>query len=135
MLPPPTTTTSRPCNFTKMGKRLMSSNARLTLHTMGYRAEGQIAFDWPYRASREKGAKLLIGMAIEKLAKILVAFALGVKLFEPPLDGVGHGARRAAVANRSRDGSKLADAATYAEVVGVDHAVVLLDFFAFNADV
>ena len=30
---------------------------------------------------------------------------------------------------------ELADAAAHAEIVGVDHSAVLLDFFAFDADV
>ena len=41
----------------------------------------------------------------------------------------------AAIANGARDGSELADASADAEVIGVDHFAVLLDLFAFEADV
>ena len=51
------------------------------------------------------------------------------------LDCVGHIGGGAAVAYRTGDGGEFAYAATDAEIVGVDHFAVDLDFLTFEADV
>src|ERR1700692_5152584 len=45
MLPPPTTTTSRPFSFTNMGKRLIVFLSALTFHAVRYGAQRDIALD------------------------------------------------------------------------------------------
>src|ERR1700688_5183464 len=74
-------------------------------------------------------------MAAKKLAQVFVSFAACVETFEQPFNRVGHGVRGAAIAYWARDARELADAAADAEVIGVDHFAVLLDFLALDADV
>src|SRR5713226_504376 len=74
-------------------------------------------------------------MAREKIAQLFAGFAALLESAQEPLDGVGHFRRRAAIANGTRDGSNLADAAANAEVIRVDELALGLDFLAFNADV
>src|SRR6266436_4894346 len=61
--------------------------------------------------------------------------AMRVEVGEQARDGVGDFVGGATIAYGAGDGGELAYAAAYAEVVGVDHFAVLLDFFAFDADV
>ena len=65
----------------------------------------------------------------------LVVMATGVKVSEQAGDGVGDFGGGTAVAYGTGDGSELAHAAAYAEIVGVDHFAFVLNFFAFDADV
>src|ERR1700730_5947579 len=115
MLPPPTTTTRRPCNFTNMGKRLMIFVLPLPFHAVGHGTERDIALDSSDEGAGQQRGQCLVGMAAEKLAQIFVSFALRVETFEQSFDCVGHSVRCAAVANGARDGSKLADTTANAE--------------------
>ena len=65
----------------------------------------------------------------------LAVMAVGVEMRQESLDGVGDFTGGAAVAYGAGDGGELAYAAAHAEIVGVYHLAVLLDFFAFDADV
>lgn len=58
-----------------------------------------------------------------------------MKIGQEARDGVGNFAGGAAIAYGAGDGGELANAAAYAEIVGVDHLAVLLDFFSFEADI
>src|SRR5882757_6996785 len=51
------------------------------------------------------------------------------------LDGVGDFGGGTAVADGTGYGGELADAAAYAEIIGVDHFAFVLDFLAFDADI
>src|SRR5262249_42126229 len=64
-----------------------------------------------------------------------VALSIVGELIHQALDGIGNVGGGATIANRSRDRGKFANASADAEVIGVDHLAVLLDFLAFEADV
>src|SRR5271170_8221527 len=74
-------------------------------------------------------------MPRKKLAKVFVLRTFALIRREQALDGVRNVGCGAAVANGSRNGGELPEAAAYAEVVGIDHLAVDSDFLAFNADV
>src|SRR6266404_3398121 len=74
-------------------------------------------------------------MPREKATQIFAGRALFVEFAQQSLDGVRHIRSCATVSNRSRNRRKLAHTPTYAEVVGIHHAPILLDLLAFNADV
>src|SRR5260221_3766964 len=61
--------------------------------------------------------------------------AIVVEMRQEALDGVGDFGGGAAVTDGTGYGGELADAATYAEIVGIDHFAFVLDFFSFDADV
>src|ERR1700726_3910659 len=107
----------------------------LPFHAVRHRAQRHIALDGADEGAGQQRAQFVVSMATKKLAQVFVFFALGVEAFEQPFNGVGHGVRRAPVANWTRDGRELAHATADAEVVGVDHFAVLLNFLAFDADV
>src|SRR5712675_646359 len=74
-------------------------------------------------------------MPREKATQIFAGRALLVEFAQQSLDGVRHIRRCAAISNRPRNGCELTNAAANAKVVGIDHASILLDLLAFNADV
>jgi len=74
-------------------------------------------------------------VASQEFLQWLGVMAMGVEIREESRDGVRDFACGATEAYGAGDGGELAYAAAYAEIVGVDHLAVLLDFFAFEADV
>ena len=68
-------------------------------------------------------------------AQILFGLALGEVVAQQALDGFRHQRRGAAIADRARDGSVLADRSAEAEVEGVGELALVLDLLAFDADV
>src|SRR5712672_319284 len=74
-------------------------------------------------------------MPREKATEIFAGRALFVEFAQQSLDGVRHIRGRATISNRPRNGRELTNAAADAEVVGIDHASILLDLLAFNTDV
>src|SRR5215472_13374375 len=129
--PPPTTTTSLPSCFTNMGKRVLVSG----LNGVRNAARWQIAFDGGGCVTRQDGADFVVRTAGEELAKILSVVAANIERAEQALDGVRHFRSGAAIANRPRDGSKLAEATADTKVVGVDHLAIDLDLLPFDPDV
>lgn len=105
------------------------------LHGMRSGGEGEVAFGEFGGAAGEDGAECVGGMAGEEFLERLARLALGVEEIEQARDGVGDFAGGAAIADRTGDGGDLADTATDAEIVGIDHLAVGLDFFALDADV
>ena len=73
--------------------------------------------------------------ARQEMLQWFTGVASGVKLLEEAGDGVGHFARSAAIADGASDGGDMADATAYAEIIGVYHVAVVLDLFAFDADI
>ena len=94
-----------------------------------------VAFDGWRVAAGENRTEVFVGMARKELAEIFFRSAIFVELLEKTLDRVGHIGGGAAVAYRPGDSSKFAYASADAEIVGVDHFAVDLDFFALEADV
>ncbi len=85
--------------------------------------------------SGELGAEGFVVVACEVGAEVfawVAGFEVGV---EEALDGVGAVFGGGAEADLAGDAGVLADGSSEAEVEGVDHFSVLLDFFAFEADV
>ena len=78
---------------------------------MRHGAEREIALDGADKFAREQRSQLVIAVAIEKLAQILVAFAQGVESFEQAFDGIGNRGGGATETDRARDGSELSHAA------------------------
>src|SRR6266478_8119010 len=74
-------------------------------------------------------------MPREKATQIFAGRALFVEFAQQALDGVRHIRSCATISNRPRNGRELTNASANAEVVGIDHASILLDLLAFNADV
>src|SRR5580704_3550527 len=74
-------------------------------------------------------------MARKELAEIFFRSAIFVELLEETLDRVGDIGGGAAVAYRPGDRGEFAYASADAEIVGIDHFAVELDFFALEADV
>src|SRR5271156_1009006 len=108
---------------------------RSSVHSVGRRPGSSFAGNCFDFLSGEKSAQLLVGVASEEFAEIFVAppkFRIRV---QQPLDGCRNVARQAAVADGTRDRSKLTDGAADAEIVGVHHFTVYALLFAFNADV
>ena len=73
--------------------------------------------------------------ASQEVLQGLACVTIFVEMVEKARDGVGNFRGGATVADGTSDGSDLADAAANAEIIGVDHLPVVLDFFAFDADV
>lgn len=78
---------------------------------------------------------MIRGGAGQEFLQGLGGAAIGVEIREKADDGGGDFVGYAAVADGTRDGGDLADAATDAEVVGVDHFAVNFHFLALDADV
>ena len=80
-------------------------------------------------------AQFVVRIPAEPRAKILLRLAIGQILPQQPLDGIGNQRRRAAIADRTRNCRMLAHRSAQAEVEGVGKLALVLDFFAFDADV
>ncbi len=74
-------------------------------------------------------------MASEEVLERFAGVAIGLEGVEEAGDGVGNFIGEATVADGASDGSDVADAATDAEIVGVEEFAIDLDFFAFDANV
>ena len=68
---------------------------------------------------------------LERFARVTV----NMEVIQEASDGLWDVRRNAAVADRACDGGYLAHAAANAEIVGIDHLAVVLDFFPFDTDV
>src|SRR5262249_55695172 len=86
-----------------------------------------------HRLSGKDSAQGVGGMTPEKILERLAGVPMRMEIGEQPRDGVRDFVGGAAIADGTRDGGKLADAATNAEVVGVHHLAVDLDFLTFDA--
>ena len=113
----------------------MRERGSSVLHGMGSSGKGEVAFCDFGGAAREGGAECVGGMAREEFLEGLVPFAVDVEEIQEARDGVGDFVGGATIADGPGDGGDLADAAAYAEVIGIDHFAVELDFFTFDADV
>jgi len=96
---------------------------------------GEVADGDQSRATRQDGAKDIIGVAGEEMLERFAGVAIGLERVEKPRDGVGNFIGAAPETNGTRDGSDVADAAADAEIVGVDKLAIDLDFLSFDADV
>lgn len=83
----------------------------------------------------KKGPQVVGGMARQEILQRLGVIAVRVEMVEETRDGVGNFVGGTAIADGTRDGGDLADAAADTEVVGVDEFAIVLDFFAFEADI
>ena len=90
----------------------------------------------PQRFAGQNRTDLFVGLLAQKCAQIFIGPAFFLNMFKiKSFDRVGNIGCRAAVSDRTRDGSNLANASSDAEVVGVDHFSVRFYFLAFDADV
>src|SRR5947207_10550257 len=83
----------------------------------------------------QESAQLSFRVAREELPQVLFRRALDQVLAQEPFYGLRRFLRRAAKANRTRECRVLANAAAYAEIVGIYHLAVDLYLLAFHADV
>ena len=87
------------------------------------------------QSTRQEPANFIVATSREKLPEIFSRRALLVEFAKDSLDGVRDFRCGAAIADRPRDGGKLADAPANAKIVGVDHLSIGFDFFTLDADV
>ena len=80
-------------------------------------------------------AQFFVGVAANQARRFSSRWRVGQVVAQQALDGLGNQRRGAAIADRARDGGVLADRAAEAEVVGVGELALVLDLFAFEADV
>jgi len=96
---------------------------------------GEVADSDEGRAARQDGAENIVGVASEEMLKRFTMAAIGLECVKKTRDGIGNFIGAAPEANRTRDGSDVANTAANAEIVSVDKLTIDLDFLAFDADV
>src|ERR1700677_912981 len=80
-------------------------------------------------------AELIVGMAAEPGAEILIGHSVGKVFAQQAFDGFGNERRWAAIANGPRDRRVLAYRPAETEVVSVGELAFVLDLLAFDSDV
>jgi hypothetical protein len=96
---------------------------------------GEVADGNENGAARQDGAKNIVGVARQEMLEIFAGVAIGLERVQKAWDGVGNFIGAAPETNGTRYGSDVADAATNAEIVGIDKFAIDLDFLAFDANV
>lgn len=94
-----------------------------------------ISFDGFEASASQLGSECLVVGAGEVGAEIFTGGACFEVAVEEALDGVGAVLCGGTEADLASDAGVLADRTSDAEVEGVDHLAILLDFFAFKSDV
>src|SRR6516165_6507210 len=105
------------------------------LDGMRHALSGQVSESEFGTAAGEDVAKVLDRVSREKVLQSLLRMTLILENMEKALDSVRDFVSAAAVTDRPGNGSGLPDAAANAEVVGIHHFAVDLDFLAFDANV
>ncbi len=102
---------------------------------MGDSGFGEVADGDGDNCSGEDGSKDIVGVASEEMLERFAGATIRLEGVEETRDGLRNLIGAATVADRTRDGSNVADTAADAEIVGVDKFAIDLDFFALDADV